>query len=348
MPVSGVDSDIAHMPSRLRLIVISGFSDAADIEPLERSISAQLADLTVDVIFRYSKELGLAADGPDRVALPLMRAYDATVAFVIHTTGSRVDLRILRATSKGISATDRPVLVKEGSPRHEALAVIVRATAMAILDQRSATVEPKREPKKPSPPLPPASTSESDGDAADAEPPSRQYMFGDMGGAIGIYSDGASPWGGMMVGIGGYPLRQLYLRIGYVAFSKIKKRAFDIDLVLERHPIHLGIGYFGTFKRLYFGGEISVVLDYVSERISSEDPRYDTETGSGELHVALLGNLQVGVRIRDPFVLYLSAGAEVHVLSRAYGIDAISGEKIVLRPLPVLPVFGMGLRFNFF
>ena len=331
-------------PSK-RLVIISAVLSGTDTPSLERAISAQLADLRIEVVFHHSPTLPPDMALRDELAVSLMTQHHAFAAFIIIPNEKRVDIRIVQLGKTGVEAAQRPVDVTQGAPQHEALAIIVRSTAMAILEQRE----------------PPSAAP-----TAETAPPSklfvrispnaelrtvvgkRPHLFGEVGGVLGLFAAKTSPWFGMAVGVGAFPIRNLLVHLGFVAFSKVERRAHSLSLTIDRHPIYVGLGYHHSFRRLFWGGGVSMVLDYMTAHTTSGSDRVVADSAVRNLNLVLAGYLQVGARIVGPVSLLVSAGGEIPVRNSKYSLKALNGSRTVISPLFVQPLFKIGLRVDFF
>jgi hypothetical protein len=338
--------------SKTRIIIISILSEGAEMDQIERSIVAQLADLSVDITFHHVTALPSETENRDDLARALMEAHRATAAFIIDAKNFR-PLRVLLETGDRIETTSRMLDVTPGVPLHEALAVIVRSATTTVLEQkkRRATAAsagnagPKKAAAPKSPSLPKRSDSKSPISDGEGEV-QKLYIEADF--ALGYYSQGVPPWLGMAAYLGWQPIRYLQLYAGYVFFSKVSKRSTDVTLTLRRHPVHIGAGYFRPLKRVVLGGGASVSIDYVTESISSQNEALDLSPEGGEVNTALLCYAHIGIRILSPLSLHLNLGAEIPLNSTEYGIDEGETNRILLELLPVQPVAMLGLRGHFF
>jgi hypothetical protein len=261
--------------SKTRIIIISILSEGAEMDQIERSIVAQLADLSVDITFHHVTALPSETENRDDLARALMEAHRATAAFIIDAENFR-PLRVLLETGDRIETTSRMLDVTPGVPLHEALAVIVRSATTTVLEQKkrramTATSTGEADPDKAAAPKSPSALERSDSESLISDSVGEvQKLYVEADFALGYYSKGVPPWIGLAAYLGWQPIRYLQLHVGYVFSSKVSKRSRDVTLTLRRHPVHLGAGYLRSGKRFVWGGGASVSIDYVTESISSQ------------------------------------------------------------------------------
>lgn len=352
---SGNDSHV--VVAQKQIVVIFGPFEGGDMLQLERAIIAQLVDLEVKIHFHHVAGLPAEGDKQDELAAALMATYDAAAAFII-TPGESEFLRILLAVGDRIDDLSRRVDVSPGMPQDEALATIVRAATITVIERA-----------KSSEPLPDSSALSSTEDgtpkspASEATDQSRQLelnqsmsrgdgethrLYLEAGAALGLYTKGAPPWFGMAIGIGWQPIRRWHLHVGYVFFSKVSRRVPEASLTLSRHPVYLGVAHIRPWKRINWGGGASVIIDYVSERIASRRVGVTLAEAGGEVHAALTGYFHLGVRMAPMVSAFLNLGVEIPLSSTRYGISETSGKRVVLELLPAQPAAMLGFRGHFF
>jgi hypothetical protein len=332
--------------SKVHIAIISNLSTQADIHPLEQSIVSQLVDFNVDIDFHHLTTLPPASDDRDSLATMLMAEHDMAAAFIIYETESHVGLRILLKTGDRLETTNRTIDVAPGTPFHEAIAVIVRATTITAIKRER---EKQRTPSPKAAAALPAEAAPQETVAHEPRPENKmQRLYIETGGAMGLYSRKTPLWLGLPVGLGWQPIRHLNLHIGYMAFSKIRTSAYDLTLTLERHPIRLGVEYFRPLNRFWWGGGVSIDIDYIKERISTRNARFALAPEEASVHPALICYLLLGIQLFAPLSLVLSVGAEIPLNNTKYHISTLTGEKALLEPFPVQPIVTLGLRFHFF
>lgn len=343
----GRDEPVAAAPHSpvSRVVVISRLSAQTDIEPIERSILAQLTDLNITVDFHHLATLPPSTEALDVLANTWLTGYGATAVFIIDPGDPQVTIRILSKNQDRIEASSRTVDVARGSPLHEALAVIVHAATTAILERRKKESDTPPLPATPSrQPVPPPALPKA------PEPPEtkvkRVYLQG--GFAMGFHTADVSPGFGMDVGLGVQPARYLYLHLGYIAFSKLTANAYDVSFTLKRNPIHLGVGYFRPLKRVSVGGGVSLVLDIEKEETSSRNPDMELRPETVVLQPSIIVYLHMGIRIVDSLSFFLNVEGEVPLDPTKYSVAALDGEIVLLDPLPVQPLLKIGFRVHFF
>ncbi|MBN2525360.1 MAG: hypothetical protein JXR76_03135 [Deltaproteobacteria bacterium] len=333
-----------------QLVILTGFASAEDIHMLEQSIRSQLADLNTEVIFYPLETLLVPREKQDALFSGFMTAHNANMAFIVFPADSEVNLRIMRKTPNGIILTDRPVTATHGSPQHEALAVIIRSTILAIREQNEAPV-PQTPPKsaKRGTPTPPARAMSLE------KPPKSgishtlpRHLFLEAAMAIGHFSGDTHPWPGVSIGVGVALSRHLLILAEYVFVFPLEKKTSDLSLKLERHPVYLGFAYIHFGKRLFWGGGLSFSADYVQERVTSQTQRLEASPNGAELNIGLFCHVLVGVAFNQRFRLVIQPGLEIPLNSTRYSVYKTQADTPFVKPLPVQPTLRIGFQFDFF
>lgn len=354
-----VESALAAETATTRLVIVCGGFESDDIEPIERTIVSQLEDLNTSVDFHYIDTLPEDSDAQVALAKTHIDNYGATAAFIIYPRDLQVMVRTLLLTDSGMEVSRRTVEVASGAPLHESLGVIVRAAADTLIEraEQLARESIDRAPrdstdaaKSPKAPDPPESSSDarqntatSSGELVDS---GRMY-FG-VGVALGLYAKGAPPWVGMDLSLGWQPIRHWFIHVGYVSLAKVSKRAHDVTLTINRNPIRLGVGYERKLKRFSLGGGVAFGLDYATEKISSGNTSLTLRAEDAEVNLAALASLHGEVELVGPLCFFLNVEMEIPVYSAEYRLEIAGDNPVILRLLPVQPLFRAGFRVYFF
>ncbi|MBN2718069.1 MAG: hypothetical protein JXX14_19645 [Deltaproteobacteria bacterium] len=344
-----VAPDDTPVSADTHLIIFTGFTSEEDQETFRQAISSQLADIDKTIIFDAIDASALAANQPDARIQSLMASYQAGTAFVVTPAESRIDLTIVRDTADGIVATRRPVEATHGSPQHEALAVIIRATILAIEEQQSLPQEaepaemqnPKPNPTAPTPARPPATRQPGDRVRSGR-------IFVETSLALGYYSSDTTIWPGAALALGWSPIEQLVFHVDYILFAQIEKRTPELTLSLTRHPIYFGVQLRKRRGNTFLGGGLALSIDIISEKITPHTSQVDSENNPPLTMPGLYGYLQFGMRIAKRVRFFIRPGIEVPFRQTMYSFNGIESDKLIVRPLVAQPSFRAGLQVDFF
>ena len=340
-----------HASRETQLIILSGFLSTEEIDIIKQSITAQLADLDTNVVIHAKDILPAAADDMMRVTQQQMIDYGAAVAFVVLQGESEVNLKIVRKTTDGITATDRPVIATQGSPQHEALAVIIRATVLAIRDPESETT-PKAAVAK-TPPKAPEKVKEIP-TSINKKPPSRRpsrRLFAESALAIGHYSADTSTWLGAMLGLNWSPLGQLVIHANYTFFSRVERRTEDVTLQIKRHPILIGLRVNKSWTTFSIGGGMALNVDIVTEETTSHDSFVFPQSDGAARHLGLYGYVQAVGHITDHIHIFVRPGVDLPLRHSQFSMKIEDGtdevaQTVVVRPQLVQPVIFVGAQLD--
>lgn len=330
----------------VRIAVAYSRFDPASEESIERSISAQLSGMNVDVIYHRLDDIPTVVDGQMATARELMAADSAIAAFVIYPSSPYVIVRTVFATANGILTDTRTVDTADRTPLHEALGIIVRAATEAVMERPTGRLPTARTPE------PRSSPKVEESETAAPPPPRsaalRRLYFG-LGAAVGLYSKGVPPWIGLDLELGLHATRDIYLLFGYAALSKVRKSAYEVDLTLRRNPFRFGLGFSRPLRRVVLGGSVMFEVDYVIETVSTRNTEAILNADSSEVHWAVVGRLHLDVAVAGPLAFFLNVEAEIPLAYTEYLVSLQDeGQTVFLNLLPIQPVLRSGFKVHFF
>ncbi len=352
-------SSSVHLSSNFQkkiIIIITHSAENDEIEATKISISSQLSDVDVEISFHYFDENLLVIEDLDKRAIELMKAQKADAAFIIISV-ARLALRIVVDKGNSIEVTTRTGDASPGTALRESVSVIIRAAVVALLDElekkssevgnESSSIESSSDNNAASVLLPTSAQSRERSKKTKKANKSKRF-FAEAGFAIGYYTKGLPPWIAMETMIGWRPFSQFYLNLGYTAFAEMSNTVRDLTLTIKRHPINVGAGYLRFYNRLVVGGNLDIVIDYATEKLSSKTEDFILNPKSSEVHSGLNVILHIGVQLFAAINLYFKLGVQIPISGNKYGISTVEGELILIEPLPVQPFAVLGLRFYFF
>ncbi|MBN2718155.1 MAG: hypothetical protein JXX14_20080 [Deltaproteobacteria bacterium] len=343
----------------LRIVVVSRESDPADGAAIEASIEAQLADLAVESIFIRDIPLPTDDAALDELAGQLMLSHGARAAFVVSPT-SGLSLRILLSVDGRNASMARTVDVARGMPLHEAFAVIVRSTMVAILEterrkadeQSIAASQAQREKAQK------RKSSASSGRSEKARvlrERSDGGVFFDSGVALELVARNKGIVPGLVLGVGWRFSRNWQIQMGAVLFSTVDATLNRTRVAIKRYPVYWGAGYYIRLGRFEAGGGGGVRLDFIREQVSTMNPdvslgeNYAGNSGDNiDTHLSLYVTGRAAWWISRFLCVHLDMGAALMLKSTGYCVNAGDECQAVMATRPVQMLMIMGAQIHFF
>ena len=358
------------------MVAAAGLQEA--FAPMVQAVRGQLSDLPI--VFQmywvdsYENDLPSQEEVANRVAAKT----GADVVFWYDLSRSdRLYLYI------AVPALGR-VLVRrlEGSGRgaNETLAIILRSSIDAIINgELSREIPENREPAdgepqpeesnpksegaeektEPAPvgsepealPVPPIQLPGAPADLVPPSAPVRRFpqKTVEIGAAYGFEALGkAHPQvHGFALGLDAHIQSGWSVHASYTFFPPIEDTRAGVRVVLRRHPAWVGAKYTKVIDRVDVGAGLSLCIDHISEKISSEFDTMTPAKGESEIQVAAAPMVNFGIRATPVLRFFASAGIRIPMNPVEYVVDATSNMFKLFDFWPVQPVARVGIAAGF-
>lgn len=351
--VASVDQAAHHAARRqqLRFIIISTDAIGKAADSLENTIEAQLSDLNVSTAYRFDGAFSRNAGSLDQIARAAITEQNAHAAFMI-SPNDRRNLHIVISVDEQFQTVTRKVDVSDGVPWDEAIAVIVRSTALTLLEmmtQRDTADETGSSGLNAgSSDIPSVRVSITSGGVSVKEDGRRSVFFVHSGLALDFYADKKGPRPGLSIGMGLLFKSALVVQLSGTLFSTVSASEQQTDLTLLRQPVYLSLGYLKMLDRFYLGGNIALGMDIVRARTVTDNEDLSTDIPDVQRYGTVSALFSSGYWVSRFMCLHIDAGVRIPLDRKDYGIVTAEGNVVLVAPRHVQPSIIIGMAIYFY
>lgn len=317
---------------------------------IAKAVAAQLSDLPVELRTEWVEALPSGAEEQKRFAEDKARETGAALVFWCDL-GHKEQTLFIFFPDPGKGG----VLVRElqGSGKggvSETLAIIVRSSASTIInhsgakeshngrdqtaDEDSMAKDYENPPKPKAPPSPKPETES----LIDLEP---AY-------AINVHSSADPAVSGFSLGLAVHLGKGWAVSAAYLFFAELKENGADVELSLRRHPTWLGGRYAHRFGAFDVGAGLALVIDYLSESISTFSPNLAAQPGGSDVQISAVPMFRASLGVFESIRVFVAVGAEIPINPVRYVADDSNGKQVVYESWPVQPMGLAGLSLGIF
>jgi len=129
-------------------------------------------------------------------------------------------------------------------------------------------------------------------------------------------------------------------------FTEITARHKQVRTRLQRYPMSLGVRFRWPLAEFEVGADLAATLNYVALETSA--PGLDVNPDQRDLVFSVSPLLRASYCVVSRLRVFLSAGAEIFVNRRTYGVAGSTGREVLLDPWPVRPRLLAGVTADLF
>ena len=322
---------------------------------IAEAIEAQVSDLDVTVEVRRTDSL--PGDAPARTAEAAAVLQDPRYLAVLWCVPEDAQYRAFvyfRSGDGSATPSPRGVEVAGAEGTGETVAVIVRASVVALLDRLegstegpSASTETESTKTVSAPPPMPAATL----DGIVSPPPHderRELLMVEAAYEMTVPSSEGVPLHGanLSVAVRGFSFVRFHL--SYTIIGPFRLSRSGTDLTIRHHPIGLGTAFFWARKIFELRLRMSVLIDYATSDFSSEDTSLEVGSAAGQTSISLQSRLEGAVFLVSHLKFFMGVGFDAFLNRPKYTVEMTEGPATVFDPWPVQPVGTAGLSVDFF
>ncbi len=332
-------------PPQKTVVLLVGAEHFIGSEDAVTALRSQLADLPVKFEIERLTDSSPAADSLEKRARSIADAGRAA-AVVWLDTENNGRVYFLLTDEGGSNVFDRGLQEEAIAPvQTESLALILRATVQALIEDQSTMPLPT--PAKPPPPEqlgPTPRPAEEDPEQGDASRKGRLLLGLETAYAYRAYSTENPVVSGFHVG--------LHLRIGayvrvfleYEIRQPLSGSGSCVETEVRGHPITAGGRLLWQQGRFFFGPALGATVDIATYDASTSCYRVDAFVGRHRINGSVAPGFFVAVRIYKRLRFFLSAEADIVWRAGRYTAPSDSGEQeVLLEPWRVQPAATTGL-----
>ena len=340
-PAAEVPGPKPEIRSRQLILLVPQQLDPAETDGFVTALESQLRGLLVALeVERVSAAAGSLEQGfEDRARELAARPGTLLVFWIAPGSGDRV-LFHTSAEVGGVSF-DRRFGDIVDRVRAEVFALIVRASAQAILEGRGVVSEPAPEPEpEPAPesgPIPEPEPAPEPEPRPRPEPKAHKWIGLEAAYAFDLYSAEHPAGSGLHLGLRVHVTPSWLLLVDFRVMQPVKRSTEGVKAELHRHPLAIGAAYRWLLGDASVNTGLHLTLDFEMHETSVTGPLLVYGEDRVKLAAMFAARIRAGYRVFGPLRLFAEIGLEVS-LKRIRWSASLAGRKAVLfDPWPVHP-----------
>jgi len=329
-----VDADGANEQPRRVVMLSDRLAEETNADVFQAAIG-QLSDLPVELLVEWLDGFPPSLDGQlaaaDRIA---ERGDTLAVFWIVAESEDQLLLHVADAQRRRILV--RRLDRSEAGAQYEALALIVHASIDALLGGGVIGVEaPRAEPEPaPEPALPEPSPAPPERPSKPSRPP---WIGLEAGYDMLIHSREHPLVHGVHLAVSANLTAGLVARLGYVLRTPIVVEDNLATIMVEHHPISVGLGYRWRLERFLLGASASFTADYAVQTTNRLASATGVANDNSDLLISATPSVDLGLVLNDRVALRLSVGPELIINNIRYIYYRTGDPALVLEPWWVQP-----------
>ncbi|HEX6765255.1 MAG TPA: hypothetical protein VF103_07245, partial [Polyangiaceae bacterium] len=330
------------------VVFLTDESDAAT-SAVTPAVRAQLSDLPVTLV-PVSETLPGDLGARMRVAARVAEERGGQAVFWLEVEASGSVLYFMGQPYNELLSRRLGEAGARGAAIDEEVAVIVRSTVVALLQNEKVDMARVEPPSPPALDRPVASARHREEPPPEPKkasaPPPPPERFRISAGYVGTSFAEASGWQhGATFGIAGFPWKRLLVGARYSVLLPVAVDTDEASLRIYRHPVEVSVGWSLDFAPVYIEPEVAGLFDYRTRSTTATSSDVEKTPDSAQAAFGASPRVRAVFRLFPALSLFATAGVDFYAPQVSYLVRDPAKHEL-LRSRSILPRVEGGLTLN--